>query len=178
MDQQRHRRAARRAAMLSPQAAATYTDPNGNTTAASARLVWPGRDRRGGRRAGNVATSDLNSNGLPTVTIDQVNRMTLYSYDSLGNISAVTNPDGTTQSYIYNSVSEPTAITDEEGGVTPPPPLYGAIPNGTFFPPRSFFYCPVLIASARPRLEQHRTIPDPFRGGPLLSRGTRKTAIR
>ncbi len=114
---------------------------------------------------GNVATYDLNSNGLPTVTIDQVNRMTIYGYDSLGNISALTNPDGTTQSYIYNSYSEPIVSTNEEGGVTTADlPLFGAIPNGTFFPPSSFFYCPVLIASAHPRLER-RVIPDPFRGG-------------
>ena len=84
-------------ATLLAASAATYTDPNGNQTAL--RPDWYGLGMTGVSvdALGDVATYDLNSNGLPTVTIDPLNRMSTYSYDNLGNVTGMTNPDGTTE---------------------------------------------------------------------------------
>ena len=78
--------------------AATHTDPNTNVT--SLRPDWYGLGVTGVAidALGDVATYDLNSNGLATTTIDPLNRMSTYAYDSLGNITGLTNPDATTES--------------------------------------------------------------------------------
>ena len=105
-------------ATLLAASAATYTDPNGDQT--SLRPDWYGLGITGVKvdALGNVATYDLNSNGLATVVIDPLNRITTYSYDDLGNTTGLTNPDGTTEAYTYNSFSEPLTARNENSGVT------------------------------------------------------------
>ena len=75
------------AATLLAQATSTYTSPNGNTT--TLRPDWWGLGQTGVAidAIGDVATYDLNSNGLATVAIDQVNRVTSFTYDSKGNMT-------------------------------------------------------------------------------------------
>ena len=61
---------------------------------------------------GNVSTMDRDANGLATITIDPLNRITQDAYDSNGNVTKITYPDGTTTTYgTYNSFAEP-AIDD------------------------------------------------------------------
>ena len=50
-----------------------------------------------------MATYDLNSNGLPTVVIDQVNRITQFTYDSQGDMTEEIYPDGNNIQYTYTS---------------------------------------------------------------------------
>jgi len=98
--------------------AATYTDPNGNVT--SLRPDWYGLGMPGVAvdALGDVATDDLNSSGLPIVAIDQVNRISQYTYDSKGNITTYTYPDLSTNYYTYNTDSEPLTFTNENNYVT------------------------------------------------------------
>ena len=76
------------AATLLAQSGSTFTSPNGNAT-----TIQP--DWMGLGMAGNIIDAlgddqlyDLNSNGLATVAVDQVNRNTQFSYDSKGNITS------------------------------------------------------------------------------------------
>ena len=103
------------AATLLAQATSTYTSPNGNTTAL--RPDWWGMGITGVKidALGDVATNDLNSNGLATVTIDQVNRVSLFTYNSLGNMTEEIYPDGNNIQYTWNSYSEPLTYTNANG---------------------------------------------------------------
>ena len=56
---------------------------------------------------GNVVMNDLTSNGLPTVTVDQVNRVTQFTWSSSGNMTEELYPDSNKIQYTYNSDSEP-----------------------------------------------------------------------
>ena len=67
---------------------------------------------------GNVATYDLTTNGLPTVVIDRVNRVTQFAYSSVGNVTGVINPDLTTEAKTYNTFSEPLTSTNENNATT------------------------------------------------------------
>jgi len=109
-------------AALLAASAATYTDPNGNVTAL--RPDWYGLGMTGVAvdALGDVATYDLNSNGLPIVAIDQVNRISQYTYDSKGNITTYTYPDINTNNYTYNTDSEPLTFTNENNGRVPGTP--------------------------------------------------------
>jgi len=106
------------AATLLAESAANYTDPNSNLT--QMRPDWYGLGLTGQSTdaMGNVSTYDLNSNGLATAAIDQLNRIAFYNYDSLGNMTKETYPDGNTDQYSYNSFSEPLTHTDANGHET------------------------------------------------------------
>ena len=66
-----------------------------------------------------MTTDDRDANGLATITIDPMNRITQDAYDSKGNVTKVTNPDGSTVTYgTYNSFAEPASMTDELGRIT------------------------------------------------------------
>ena len=99
-------------ATLLAASASTYTDPNGNTTAM--RPDWWGLGVAGQMTdaLGNVLTFDLNANGLATVAIDRLNRISESTYDNLWNPVTITYPDGSTDHYTYNSDSEPLTHTD------------------------------------------------------------------
>ncbi len=86
-------------------AGSTYTSPNGNTT--TIQPDWMGMGLAGNiiDPLGNVQLFDQNSNGLPTVAVDQVNRNTQYGYDSKGNVTSIIYEDGNDESYTYNSDS-------------------------------------------------------------------------
>ena len=106
------------AATMQAEAAATYTDPNGNATAL--RPDWFGLGMTGVAvdALGNVATYDVDSDGLATAAIDRVNRISQFTYDSKGNITEQIYADQNTDQYTYNSYSEPLKHTDAYGGVT------------------------------------------------------------
>ena len=66
-----------------------------------------------------MTTADRDANGLATITIDPMNRITQDAYDSKGNVTKVVNPDGSTVTYgTYNSFAEPASMTDELGRIT------------------------------------------------------------
>ena len=56
---------------------------------------------------------DLNTNGLATVAVDQLNRISQFTYDRKGNMTEETYPDGNISSVTYNSFSEPLTYIDE-----------------------------------------------------------------
>ncbi len=103
------------AATLLAEATSTYTSPNGNTT--TLRPDWAGLGQTGVQidALGDVVTNDLNSNGLATVTIDQVNRVTSYVYDSHGNMGTEVYADGNYIAYTYNSDAEPLTYRNADG---------------------------------------------------------------
>ncbi len=103
------------AATLLAESASNYTDPNTNLT--QLRPDWYGLGTTGQTTdaLGDVTTYDVNSNGLPTISIDRLNRITTYAYDSLGNITKEVYPDGNSDQYTYNSDSEMLTHTDANG---------------------------------------------------------------
>ena len=106
------------AATLLAESATTYTDPNGNSF--QIRPDWMGLGQLGETTDpyGNVSANDINTNGLPIVSIDPLGRITQYNYDSLGNPTTITYPDLTNDQYTYNSDSEPLTHTDGNGHTT------------------------------------------------------------
>jgi RHS repeat-associated protein len=99
-------------------AASTFTTPNGNTS--NLQPDWLGLGQTGVAidALGDVDTYDLNSNGLATVAIDGLNRITQFAYDSKGNTVTIVNADGTAEQFTYNSYAEPLTYSDENGHVT------------------------------------------------------------
>ncbi len=99
-------------------AGSTYTSPNGNLT--TIQPDWMGLGQPGNiiDPLGNVQLFDNNSNGLPTITVDQANRNTQYGYDSKGNVGTIIYEDGNKESYTYNSDSEPLTFTNADGNTT------------------------------------------------------------
>jgi RHS repeat-associated protein len=97
----------------------TFKDSLGNVTSDEPDWRGMGLTVEDTDALGDVTTSDLNANGLPTVTIDPLNRITQDAYDDNGNITKVTYPDGTTTAYgSYNSFAEPSSVTDQMGRTT------------------------------------------------------------
>ena len=103
------------AATLLAQAGGTYTSPNSNVT--TIQPDWLGLGMAGNQidALGDVQMYDRTSNGLATVAVDQVNRITPYRYDSKGNITSEVYADGNPKSYTYNSDSEPLTFTNADG---------------------------------------------------------------
>ena len=99
-------------------AGSTYTSPNSNTT--TIQPDWMGMGLPGNviDPIGNVQLFDRNSNGLATITVDQVNRNTQYSYDSKGNVTSIQYEDGNSEQFTYNSDSQPLTHTDANGNTT------------------------------------------------------------
>ena len=62
--------------------------------------------------AGNDQLFDRNSNGLATVTVDQVNRNTQYGYDSKGDVVSIIYEDTNEENYTYNGDAEPLTFTN------------------------------------------------------------------
>lgn len=105
-------------ATLLAEARATHTDPRGNSS--DVRLDWRGlgRPNQFTDPAGNVATADVDANGLATAVIDRINRISRYQYDSKGNVTKQTLPDGNYQDLTYNGFSQVTSIRNERGKFT------------------------------------------------------------
>jgi YD repeat-containing protein len=103
---------------LLAQAGGTYTSPNSNTT--TIQPDWMGLGMTGNQidALGDVQMYDLNSNGLATVAVDQVNRVTSFAYDSSGNMTKVVYPDGNSESYTFNSDSQPLTFVDANANTT------------------------------------------------------------
>jgi YD repeat-containing protein len=83
-------------------AAASFTDPNSHTSTLRPDWYGLGETTQPVDALGDVATDDLNANGLPTVSIDPMNRITQDVYDSHGNVTEVVYPDLSTDQYTYN----------------------------------------------------------------------------
>ena len=109
-------RAARPPATLLAEAGRELHRPQRQPHPGPPRLVraWA-RSARATDALGNVTTYDLNSNGLPDVTIDPLNRITQYTYDSQGNMTDDHLSRRTNDQYTYNSDSEPLTHTDGNG---------------------------------------------------------------
>ena len=59
---------------------------------------------------------DHDANGLATITVDPMNRITQDAYDDNGNVTKIIYPDGTTTVYgSYNDFAEPASVTDQMG---------------------------------------------------------------
>ncbi len=103
---------------LLAQAGGTYTSPNSNTT--TIQPDWMGLGMTGNQidALGDVQMYDLNSNGLATVAVDQVNRVTSFAYDSSGNTTKEVYPDGNSESYTFNSDSQPLTFVDANANTT------------------------------------------------------------
>ena len=86
---------------------ASSTDPNSNTTDVRTDRSGLGMASQLTDPDGNVSTLDLDSNGLPIVAVDRLNRISRFVYDSSGNITKQAYPDLNTDQYTYNSFSEP-----------------------------------------------------------------------
>ena len=99
-------------------AGSTYTSPNSNTT--TIQPDWMGLGLPGNiiDPLGNDQLFDRNSNGLATVTVDQVNRNTQYGYDSKGNVVSIIYEDTNEENYTYNSDAEPLTYTNADGYTT------------------------------------------------------------
>jgi YD repeat-containing protein len=97
---------------LLAEAHGTYTDPLSNVT--DTRPDWGGLGLTGQMTdaSGNIATNDRDANGLATITLDRLNRIDLYSFDTKGNVLQHTYPDLSTDEYTWNSFAEPLTHTD------------------------------------------------------------------
>ena len=68
---------------------------------------------------GNTTTITRNSQDLPTVIVDPLNRTTTIAYDSSGNPTTITQADGVSETILYNdSFGIPTHVVDFDGNVT------------------------------------------------------------
>ena len=99
-------------------AGATYTDPNANITTLQPDWWGLGTTAESTDALGDIETYDYNVNGQPTISIDSLDRVSQFTYDSLGNMTEIIYPDLTAEQYTYNSFSEPLTHTDENGHTT------------------------------------------------------------
>jgi RHS repeat-associated protein len=106
------------AATLLAASAASFTDPNSHTSTLRPDWYGLGETATSVDALGDVATNDLDSNGLATVSIDPLNRITQAAYDASGNITKATHPDGTADQYTYNGFAEVLVHTDPMSRVT------------------------------------------------------------
>ena len=104
-------------ALLFAEARGTHTDPNGN--ASDVRIDWNGFGHANQTTdpVGNVWTGYMNSdsNGLATTTIDRLNRIGSYAYDSKGNPTTIKLPDLNLITVTYNGNSQVTEYRNELG---------------------------------------------------------------
>jgi RHS repeat-associated protein len=105
-------------AILLAEAAATHTDPRGNAT--DLRTDWRGLGvvNQLVDPDGYIATRNLDTNGLATVTIDRLNRISRDQYDSKGNVTKHTYPDDNTEEFAYNSFAQVTQHKNARGYFT------------------------------------------------------------
>ncbi len=104
---------------LLAQVGSTYTDPMGNVTVSSPDWYGMGLTVQTINALGGVTTVNRDANGLPTSSIDPMNRITQAAYDGKGNVVETTNAQGGTITYgTYNSFAEPSSVTDELGRTT------------------------------------------------------------
>jgi RHS repeat-associated protein len=97
----------------------TFKDPLGNVTTDEPDWRGMGLTVEDTDALGDVTTYDRNANGLPTITIDPLNRITQDAYDGKGNVTKIVYPDGSTTTYgAYNSFAEPSSMTDQLGRTT------------------------------------------------------------
>jgi YD repeat-containing protein len=105
--------------VLLAEVGSTFTDALGNVTTDSPDWRGMGLTNQDTDALGDVTTTDRNANGLATITIDPLNRITQDAYDSHGNVTKVTYPDLSTTTYgTYNSFAEPSSMTDQLGRIT------------------------------------------------------------
>jgi RHS repeat-associated protein len=107
------------AATLLAEARSSHTDPNGHTT--DLRPDWHGEGLTDEATDpdGNVSTVDRDTNGLATIAIDRLDRISQYQYDTKGNLTGTIYPDGNSDGYgSYNSFAEPASYTDANSHTT------------------------------------------------------------
>ena len=70
-------------------------------------------------RRGNTTTITRNSHDWPVTETDPLGRTTTYAYDAEGNVTTITQADGTTEPILYNDTyGVPTHVVDFDGNVT------------------------------------------------------------
>jgi RHS repeat-associated protein len=147
-------------AVLLAQVGSTFTDPMGNVTTSRTDWYGLGQTSQTTDALGNVTSYDLNANGLATVTIDPMNRITQDAYDSKGNVLKITNPDGSTITYgTYNSFAEPSLMTDELGRITTY--TYDSHGNRTVVEDPMDFVTTYVYSSTQPGMLTSQTAPAP-----------------
>ena len=100
--------------VLLSEASTVYTNALSNTTYYRPDWRGMGLTNQSTDALGNVATVDRDSNGLATITIDPMDRVTQDAYDSKGNVTKITYADLSTTTYgTYNSFAEPASMTDQ-----------------------------------------------------------------
>jgi RHS repeat-associated protein len=95
---------------LLAEARGSHTDPNSNTTDLRSDWWGLGLTNQPTDPDGNIKTYDRDTNGLATVAIDRLSRITTYVNDNKGNITNVGLPDGNVEQYTYNSFAEVTSF--------------------------------------------------------------------
>ena len=138
----------------------TATDPLGNVTTSRPNWSGFGLTNQTVDALGNVTTVDRNANGLATITIDPMNRITQDAYDTKGNVTKVVKPDGSTVAYgAYNSFAEPSSTTDELGRITTY--TYDSHGNRTVVEDPDKFVTTYTYSSTQPGMLTAQTAPAP-----------------
>ncbi len=102
------------ASTLLAEVGSTYTDPLSDVTTLRPDWRGMGLTDQSVNALSNVSTYDRDSNGLATIVIDPMNRISQYAYDTHGNVTQITYPDLSTVTYgTYNSFAEPSSMTDQ-----------------------------------------------------------------
>ena len=92
----------------------TFTDPLNNVTTDEPDWRGMGLTNEETDALSDVTSMDRDANGLATITVDPMNRVTQDAYDGSGNVTKITYPDGTTTAYgTYNGFAEPASVTDQ-----------------------------------------------------------------
>jgi YD repeat-containing protein len=105
-------------ATLLAEARAAHTDPRGNTWDLRPDWWGQGLTNQGTDPEGNVFTLDRDANGLATIMIDRLSRISTLTYDNKANPTSIRYPDGSIEQFTYNSFSQVTAHTDERNETT------------------------------------------------------------
>ena len=150
-------------ATLLAAAGSTFTDANSNVT--TIRPDWWGLGTTGQLTdaLGDTDTFDYNSNGLPTIVVDNLNRITQFTYNSQGNVTEEIYPDATDETLTYNSDSE--VLTDEnaDGNTTTFTYLCSWQPQSSTFLRGGLGGLPDPTASAGVRRLKRAASPTPMR---------------
>jgi RHS repeat-associated protein len=107
------------AATLLAEVGSTFTDALSEVTTLRPDWRGMGLTDQSVDALSNVSTYDRDANGLATIAIDPMDRITQYAHDSKGNVTKITYPDLSTVTYgTYNSFAEPASMTNQLGGIT------------------------------------------------------------
>jgi len=106
-------------AWLQGQVGTVYTDPRSNKTVMAPDWRGMGYTNQTTDPFSNVAVVDRDVNGLATIAVDPLNNITQRAYDVDGNVTQIIYADlNTTKFGTYNIFAEPASMTNENGYTT------------------------------------------------------------